>query len=110
MPRRMTSCGSSMRPRPGRRPMPCTTFRPRPTIDFTSHIVRPEAILAIARQCYGAAPRAFLLAIRGYGFEFVEELTPGAAGNLAAALAMLKGRIRAVQKGRICAVHAADAP
>lgn len=75
---------------------------PSPTIDFTSHIVRPEAILAIARQCYGAAPRAFLLAIRGYGFEFVEELTPGAAGNLAAALAMLTGRIRAV--------HAADAP
>jgi len=64
---------------------------PSPTIDFTSHLVRPEAVLAIARQCYGGAARAFLLAIRGYEFEFVEELTPKAADNLKAALAMLTG-------------------
>jgi hydrogenase maturation protease len=69
---------------------------PASTVEFTSHIVRPEAILAIARQCYGGAPQAFLLAIRGYEFEFVEALTPGAADNLRAALAMLTDRIRAV--------------
>ncbi|MEI9981837.1 MAG: hypothetical protein WDN69_00605 [Aliidongia sp.] len=67
---------------------------PAPTIEFTSHIVRPEAILAIARQCYGGAPQAFLLAIRGYQFEFVEELTSDATSNLCAALAMLTERIR----------------
>jgi hydrogenase maturation protease len=64
------------------------------TIGFTSHIVRPEAILAIARQYCGKSPRAFLLAIRGYQFEFVEELTAGAIGNLDVALAMLADRIR----------------
>jgi hydrogenase maturation protease len=69
---------------------------PAATIEFTSHIVRPEAVLAIARQCYGAAPQAFLLAVRGYGFEFVEALTPAAADNLNAALAMLTERIHAL--------------
>jgi len=63
-------------------------------VEFTSHIVRPESILAIAHQCYGGSPRAFVLAIRGYDFEFVESLTPAASDNLAAALAMLTDRIR----------------
>jgi hydrogenase maturation protease len=67
------------------------------TIEFTSHIVRPESVLAIARQCYGRSPRAFLLAIRGYEFEFIEALTPGATDNLQAALAMLTSWIRAIQ-------------
>jgi hypothetical protein len=71
---------------------------PATTIEFTSHVVRPEAILAIASQCYGASPQAFVLAIRGYEFEFVEALTPGATENLHAALAMLTERICAVQK------------
>ncbi len=72
---------------------------PALTIDFTSHLVRPEAILAIARQCYGRAAQAHLLAIRGYEFEFVEALTPKAADNLQAALAMLSGRIKALHEG-----------
>ncbi len=80
----------------GEAPYAVRDVSPASTVDFTSHIVRPEAILAIASQCYGRAPRAFLLAIRGYEFEFVETLTPGAADNLRAALAMLTARIRAV--------------
>jgi len=68
---------------------------PASTIEFTSHIMRPEAVLAIAGQCYDRFPRAFLLAIRGYQFEFVEALTPGAAENLDVALTMLKARIGA---------------
>jgi hydrogenase maturation protease len=66
------------------------------SIEFTSHIVRPEAILAIARQYYGKTPQAFLLAIRGYQFEFVEELTARAADNLRVALTMLTDKIRAL--------------
>ncbi len=65
------------------------------SIEFTSHVVRPEAILAIARQYYGKSPQAFLLAIRGYQFEFVEELTAGAVDNLRVALTMLTDKIRA---------------
>jgi hydrogenase maturation protease len=68
---------------------------PSPTIEFTSHLVRPAVILAIARDYYGRTPQAFLLAVRGYAFEFVEELTPDATDNLSAALAMLTDRLRA---------------
>ena len=73
-------------------------LEPASTIEFTSHIVRPESILAIARQLYGGAPQAFLLAIRGYEFEFIEALTPGAMENLHEALAMLTDRIRTLQQ------------
>jgi hydrogenase maturation protease len=66
------------------------------TLNFTSHFVQPEFILAIAQQYFGRLPRAHLLAIRGYKFEFVEELTNGARDNLRAALAMLTDKIRAV--------------
>jgi hydrogenase maturation protease len=79
----------------GPSPFAVRDLSPASSIEFTSHLMRPEAILAIARQCYGATPRAFLLAIRGYEFEFVEALTPGAVDNLRAALAMLTDRIRA---------------
>jgi hypothetical protein len=68
---------------------------PAASIEFTSHLVRPEAVLAIASQYYGASPLAFVLAIRGYEFEFIEALTPGATDNLHAALAMLTERLRA---------------
>ncbi len=81
----------------GPSPYAVRDLAPASTIEFTSHIVRPEAILAIARQYYGKSPTAFLLAIRGYEFEFVEELTPGAADNLRAALAMLTETIRALR-------------
>ena len=81
----------------GQSPYSVRAISPSSTIEFTSHIVRPEAILAIARQCYGAAPQAFLLAIRGYEFEFIEALTPGAKDNLHAALGMLTDRIRTLQ-------------
>ena len=83
--------------RTGPTPYSVRAVSPSPTIEFTSHIVRPEAILAIAHQCYGGSPQAFLLAIRGYGFEFIEALTPAARDNLEAALAMLTERMRAMQ-------------
>jgi hydrogenase maturation protease len=65
-----------------------------PTLDFTSHFVRPEFILSIAQQYFGRLPRAHLLEIRGYEFEFIEELTNGAKDNLRAALTMLTDKIR----------------
>jgi hydrogenase maturation protease len=84
--------------RSGPSPYAVRELKPTSTIEFTTHIVRPEAILAIARQLYGGSPRAFLLAVRGYEFEFIEALTPAATDNLSAALAMLTDRIRALQR------------
>jgi hydrogenase maturation protease len=84
--------------RDGPSPFAVRELSPASSIEFTSHLMRPEAILAIARQCYGATPRAFLLAIRGYDFEFTEALTPDATDNLRAALAMLTDSIRALRE------------
>jgi hydrogenase maturation protease len=68
---------------------------PSLNFDFTSHLVRPETIMAMAGHYFGGTPKAFLLAIRGYEFEFVEALTPEAKDNLQRAAAMLAERISA---------------
>jgi len=81
----------------GEQPFAAHELAPASTIEFTSHILSPEAVLAIARDFYGKTPRAFMLAIRGYGFEFIEELTAGALDNLYAALNMLEGEIRSAK-------------
>jgi len=66
---------------------------PSVTMEFTSHVLRPAALLAIAKGFCNRAPPAFLLAIRGYEFEFVETLTQAAQENLRAALSMLTASI-----------------
>ncbi len=76
-------------------PFAITRLTASATVDFTSHIVRPQTILAIAEQCYERKPQAFLLAIRGYDFAFHEALTPAARDNLRLAVAALTGRLRA---------------
>jgi hydrogenase maturation protease len=83
--------------RTGTSPFVVHEVLPAFSIEFTSHLVRPEAVLAIAGQCYGKSPQAFMLAIRGYEFEFIEAMTPGAMDNLRDALTMLTDRIRTLQ-------------
>jgi hydrogenase maturation protease len=78
----------------GHAPFSVTDVSPTPTVEFTSHLLRPAALLAIAQQYCDRAPPAFQLAIRGYEFEFVEALTPGGRENLRAALGMLTESIR----------------
>jgi hydrogenase maturation protease len=78
----------------GPEPYAVQELSPASSFEFTSHVVRPEVILSIARRHFGRSPQAFLLAIRGYEFEFIEELTTGASNNLRVALAMLTERLR----------------
>ena len=55
-------------------------------VGFSSHGVQPEAVLALARELFGAQPEAYLVGIRGYDFRmFRSALTPKARQNLAAA-------------------------
>lgn len=51
-------------------------------VAFTSHLVKPETLLAIVEQHLGKSPEAYLLGIRGYEFEFDEGLTACAKQNL----------------------------
>ena len=57
-----------------------------PRITFTTHSVSPESVLAICETHFGTVPDAWLLGIRGYEFDFAEELTPAARENLDRAL------------------------
>jgi len=83
--------------RVGASPFAVTELSRATSVEFTSHLVRPEAILAMAEQYYNSTPCAYLLAIRGYEFEFIEALTPRASDNLRLAVHALAHQIHAVQ-------------
>ena len=42
---------------------------------LVSHQFRPSTVLALSQQMYGHAPRAVLLSLRGYDFDFGEGLS-----------------------------------
>ena len=62
-------------------------------IAFTSHLLKPETLLAITERYYDKSPEAYLLGIRGYEFEFLEGLTDRARDNLTQAVAALRQSI-----------------
>lgn len=74
---------------------PCAVRRLSPVFEFgfTSHLLKPETLLAIVAQQFGWRPKAHLVSIRGYDFDFREGLTERASGNLAIAVALLRRRI-----------------
>lgn len=67
--------------------------RLRPVRDFgyTTHAMKPEALLAVFRQVTGREPPpAWLLTIRGFSFELGEPISAGAQAHLEAAAAFLE--------------------
>lgn len=79
--------------REGPAPFQARPLAPALSFSFTSHLLPPEALLALAQAQFGARPQAYLLAIRGEAFDFAEGLTAAATRNLEAALAFLQGRL-----------------
>jgi hydrogenase maturation protease len=79
---------------------PCAMERLSPALDiaFTSHLLKPETLLAIADQQFRKTPEAHLVGIRGYDFDFCEGLSDGARANLALALTQMRGRISELSK------------
>jgi hydrogenase maturation protease len=62
------------------------SLEPRRRTRFSSHMLDPEALLAITRQSFGSSPRAWLVAVRGHGFDLSETFTERARENYRAAL------------------------
>jgi hydrogenase maturation protease len=60
------------------------------SIEFTSHALGPESVLAICEDTYQWRPEALLIAVRGYSFEFAEGLTEKARKNKGEALELIK--------------------
>jgi len=63
---------------------------PRSAESFSTHSVRPEALLGLARDIFGWSGKAYVLGIRGYDFnEYEERLSEDARANLDAAAAFV---------------------
>lgn len=64
-------------------------------VGFSTHSVSPAALLALARDLFGAEPEAWLVGIRGYEFdEFGERLSEPALANLRQAVAHVGDALR----------------
>ncbi|MDP6461199.1 MAG: hypothetical protein QGH59_05400, partial [Gemmatimonadota bacterium] len=62
--------------------------------EFSTHLVLPGSVLAIAREFFHAKGRLFTMAVRAEDIRSMEEgLTPAAAENLDAAEEFLRGWI-----------------
>ena len=86
----------------GGEPFEVRRLEPADEITFSSHIVSAETILAICQDSFSRTPEAYLLAVRGYEFDFSEELSQGAARNLTEALTearLLAARLAGVTEG-----------
>ena len=70
---------------------------PKAALTFSSHVVEPETVLALAEEVFKATPPAYVLAIRGDTFEeFGETISAPAQANMAAALEFL---VRVIEQG-----------
>jgi hydrogenase maturation protease len=68
---------------------------PSTAISHTTHALPPQAVLQVYRQTEGKEPPpAFVLCVRGEGFELGAEMTPAALSGIDAAMALLERLIR----------------
>jgi len=64
---------------------------PKTALDFSSHLLEPPALMALARDTLGAQTQGYVLAIRGYRFdEFGDRISTRARMNLAMAVLFVK--------------------
>jgi len=66
-----------------------TEIKPDQQSVFTSHGVSPQYVVGLCEALYFSKPLAYLLEIKGYEWEFREELSSGASRNIAQAFRFL---------------------
>ncbi len=90
----------------GPEPFSFERLRPEPVLGFSSHSVRPAALLALAETLFGAGPATYVLGIRGYEFnEFGERLSAAAQANLTAAAAFVRALLQQGNYEAMAAAH-----
>lgn len=67
-------------------------------IEFTMHAVSTSYILDLCRKMYNRTPKTYLLHIKGYEWEFKEELSPKGSENLKNATKFLKELLKNINK------------
>jgi len=68
-------------------------IEPSAEITFTTHSMSPESVVALCIDIYGKSPEAYVLAIRGYEWEFSEGFSSKAMNNFNEAYRFLLGKI-----------------
>lgn len=63
---------------------------PSEKTEFTMHAVSPAFILHLCKQMFNHQPEAYLMHIRGYEWEFMEDMTEKARANLLEAISYVK--------------------
>lgn len=82
---------------------------PRRAESFSSHLMRPESVLAFAVEAFGWTGRAFLLGVRGYEFnEYDERLSECATANLDSAVDLLRLALAAGDMGTMTTAGPVD--
>ncbi len=77
----------------GPEPFSWERIAPADAVTFTSHSVSPGSILKLAADHFGPAPEAWLMAIRGYSFDFEQAMTGEAVRNMEEAAAFLSNAL-----------------
>lgn len=62
---------------------------PQADATFTTHSASPQYILYLCQQMYGSCPRTWLLHLKGYEWEFTEQLSTRALDNLQSAFTFI---------------------
>ena len=66
---------------------------PANEIRFTTHTLPPASLLSLCEELYGITLPAYLLAVRGYSFEFNEPMTSKAESNMKEAINILTEKL-----------------
>jgi hydrogenase maturation protease len=69
-------------------------IEPSNEITFTTHSMSPESVLALSNEMYDKDIEAYVLAIRGYEWEFLQEFSSKAVNNFNEAYAFLTEKIK----------------
>ena len=62
-------------------------------ITFTTHSMAPNSVVALSQELYNRDLEAYILAIRGYEWEFDTPMTPKAEENLSAAYQFVREKL-----------------
>lgn len=81
----------------GDEPFEFSKLEPASEIRFTTHTISPESLIALCKEIYDKDVPAYLLAVRGYSWDFDCRMTPEATLNMEQAFGFLTARIRQEQ-------------
>ncbi len=75
-------------------PFSFNKIEPSAEITFTTHTMSPESVIALVKDLYDKDMEAYVLAIKGYEWEFIEGFSSGASDNFNKAYTFLVNKIK----------------